>query len=137
MNVEKIVDFGRDVIVIVSDLPTNRPTSTKYVEISLPESTKTVEMKYKDRRIILVETVLTRGAEAFQNLRGDSKLQTGRLLMGTVLRDGENYQDREAFQRHEVCESVKADGDGGGGDVEVANEVVLDLGSVDSGGSIS
>ena len=56
--------------------------------------------------------------------------------MGTVPRDREAYQAREAFQRHEECGSVKADGDGDGGGGDVENEVFLDLGSVDSGGEI-
>ena len=153
-----LIQSTRDLIQSTKD---TRPTSTKYIEISLPESTKTVEMKYKggkpDRNRLLGETVLARGGEAFQNLRGDSKLQKERLgagneekkkrkfnvqsdmgclMVGTVPRDREAYQAREAFQRHETCGSVKADGDGDGGGGDVENEVFLDLGSVDSGGEI-
>ena len=78
-----LIQSTRDLIQSTKD---TRPTSTKYIEISLPESTKTVEMKYKggkpDRNRLLGETVLARGGEAFQNLRGDSKLQKERLGAG-------------------------------------------------------
>ena len=86
MNVETIVYFGRNANVYDFELPTNRPTNTNYVEKSLPESTKTIEMKYRDekpvRNILLGETILARGGEAFQNLRGDRKLRKEKLGAG-------------------------------------------------------
>ena len=44
VNEKKLVDFERDVGVIVPDLPTSGPESTKNVETVLPESTKNVEI---------------------------------------------------------------------------------------------